>query len=304
MNSMRKKKMIKMSASSRVFDVFNYLLFGLIAFICIYPLWYVFIYAISDPARAQTERVILYPLGISFYNITQVLKMSGIGNAFFITLSRTVLGTLVTLFSCMFLGYIFSKEKFPARTFLYRMLIVTMYVSGGMIPRFLVFKSYGLFNSFWVYIIPTAISAYNVILIKTYVEQIPASLEESAVIDGAGFLTVLMRIIFPMAKPIAATIATFAAVNQWNSWFDNHIYNFTNKKLYTVQYMLYKYMQEAEKLMKEIMEGNVNGSMSELLTPFGIKMTITLISVIPILCVYPFLQRYIVKGVMVGAVKG
>lgn len=303
MNSMRKKRMRRMS-SSMVFDVFNYLLFGILAFVCIYPMWYVFIYAISDPTRVRTETVILYPLGISFYNIEQVLKLNEIGHAIFITLSRTVLGTLLTLFCCMLLGFIFSKEKFPARTFLYRTMIITMYVSGGMIPTFLVYRSYGLLNTFWVYIIPSMVAPYYVILIKTYMEQIPASLEESALIDGAGILTVLMRIIFPMAKPIAATIATYTAVNQWNSWFDNHIYNFLNPKLNTLQYLLYKYMNEAEKLMKEMLEGEVNIDLSEMLTPFGVKMTVTLIAIIPILMVYPFLQRYIVKGVMIGAVKG
>lgn len=304
MNSTSKKKIKRLASSSMAFNLFNYLIFGLFAFACMYPLWYVFIYAISDPARAQSETVILYPLGISFYNLGKVLQLDGLARAIFISVLRTVLGTVITVFLCMLLGYAFSKERFPARTFLYRMLIITMYVSGGMIPQFLVFKSYGLINNFLVYIVPTMISAYYVILIKTYMEQIPASLEESAVIDGAGFFTVLTRIIIPLSKPIAATIAIYSAVDHWNAWFDNHIYNFSNKNLYTVQYLLYKYLQEAEKLMQAMMTGEAEGSITHMLTPFGVKMTIALIAVIPVLLVYPFLQKYIVKGIMVGAVKG
>ena len=181
---------------------------------------------------------------------------------------------------------------------------MTMYVSGGMIPTYLVYKSYGLLNSFWVYIIPSMMSAYYVILIKTFIEQIPASLEESAYLDGAGYLTVLVKIIFPMAKPIAATIAVYAAVHQWNAWFDNHIYAFGKKSITTLQYLLYQYLQQAERLIREMEKTNQEFDVENILTPFGVRMAVTFITVVPILLVYPFLQRYIVKGIMIGAVKG
>lgn len=299
------KTKIKIPAPSRVtFNFFNYLLFGLFTFICIYPLWYIFIYTISDPSRAQKETVILYPLGFSLYNYQKVLQIDGLAQALLVSVSRTVLGTCVTVICCMLLGYAFSKPKFPARSFLYRMLIVTMYISGGLIPTFLMCRAYGLLNSFWVYIIPTAISAYYVILIKTFLEQLPASLEESALIDGAGYLTIFARIIIPLSKPIVATIAVYSAVGQWNSWFDNHIYGFANKKITTLQYLLYKYLQETQRLLEEMLEHDLDVDMSKMLTPFGVKMTVTMFTVLPILMVYPFLQRYIIKGILIGAVKG
>ena len=294
-----------MPGRSRVaFNIFNYALFGLFTFMCIYPLWYIFIYAVSEPAKSAVETVILWPLGFSLRNLEQTLQMEGIFRSILLSVARTVLGTCCTVFSCTLLGYVFTKQHFPARTFLYRMLIVTMYVSGGMIPTYLVYRAYGLLNSFWVYIIPSMISAYYVILIKTFIESIPISLEESARLDGASYFTVLTRIIFPMSKPIVATIAVYAAVGQWNAWFDNHIYNFATKELEVLQYKLYKFLNEADRLAKELQESSQEINIEDLLTPFGLRMTVTLITVIPILLVYPFLQRYIVKGIMIGAVKG
>lgn len=296
---------IKTLTPSRVlFNIWNYLTFGIFAFICIYPMYYVLIYTISVPELAQKNTVVLYPLGLSLFNLRKVLDIDGFIRAAFISVARTVVGTTLTVIVCMFLGYAFSKQKFPARKFLYRMLVITMYISGGMVPTYLVFKAYGLLNTFWVYIIPSMISAYYVILIKTYVEQIPPSMEESAFIDGASYMSVFFRIIFPMCMPIVATIAIYAAVRQWNSWFDNHVYAFSNKKIMTLQYMLYRYLQEAERLIREIEQSSQERDLGEMLTPFGIRMAITLVTVIPIMLVYPFLQRYIIKGIMIGAVKG
>lgn len=302
---MNRKNKIKTLSPSRVaFNIVNYVGFGLLTLLCLYPLWYIFIYSISDPALTETRNVILYPLGFSLENLRQVLQIKGIANSILISVARTVIGTCCTVFCCTFLGFIFSKQHFPGRTVLYRMLIVTMYVSGGMIPTYLTFKAYGLLNNFAVYIIPTLVSAYYTILVKTYIESIPISLEESARLDGAGHMQVLIHIIFPMSKPILATIGVYAAVYQWNAWFDNHIYAFSNKKIQTLQYMLYKYLQEAEKLIEQMQQSSSEMNIENLLTPFSIRMAVTLITVVPILMVYPFLQRYIVKGIMIGAVKG
>ena len=207
----------------------------------------------------------------------------------------------------MWLGYVFTKDKMPARKFFYRFMIITMYIGGGMIPTYLVFRSYGLLNTFAVYILPAMVSAYYVILIKTYVEQLPPSLEESALIDGAGPIIIFTKIILPLSMPIVATIAIFAAVGQWNSWFDNHIYTFNNKNLTTMQYMLYNYLNEAQRLANELknnpnMQSQINRQNA--LTPNSVRMTVTMITVLPVLVVYPIFQRYIVKGIMIGAVKG
>lgn len=295
---------IRQSPSRIVFQIFNYSLFAVLMLVCAYPLWYVFIFTISDPELTTATNVLLLPKGISATNIKNVLAINTVYSATLISVLRTVIGTGLTVLCCTVLGYVFTKEAMPARKFFYRMMIITMYVSGGMIPTYLVFKSYGLLNTFAVYILPALVSAYYVILIKTYIESIPQALEESAVIDGAGVVTILFRIIMPLSLPIIATIAIYAAVGQWNSWFDNHIYAFSNKKLTTLQYLLYNYLQEAEELARLMREGSEEVNAAEIITPRGIKMTVTFISIVPIMMVYPFLQRFFMKGIMVGAVKG
>lgn len=290
------------SPSRRVFKLLNALFFILFTLLCVYPLWYVLIQSLSS---GNTGKAILLPEGFTLKNYAQVFQMPNVAHAMVVSVLRTVVGTIATVSACMLLGYLFTKEEMPFRKLLYRMLVITMYVSGGLIPTYLVYKSYGLLNNFWVYILPGAVSAYYVILIKTFVEQLPKAVEESAMIDGANTLTIFARIILPVSLPIVATIAVYAAVRQWNSWFDNHVYALTNKNILTLQYMLYKYLNEAERIAKELQELSSDRTTAEtMLTPRGVRMTVTMVTVIPVLFIYPFLQRYFVKGIMIGAVKG
>lgn len=290
------------STSRRVFQVLNALFFVLFTFLCVYPLWYVLIQSLSS---GNTGKAVFLPEGFTLKNYVQVFQMPNVAHAMGVSVLRTVVGTVATVGACMLLGYLFTKEEMPGRKVLYRLLVVTMYVSGGLIPTYLVYKSYGLLNNFWVYILPGAVSAYYVILIKTFVEQLPKAVEESAMIDGANTLTIFARIILPVSLPIVATIAVYAAVRQWNSWFDNHVYALTNKNILTLQYMLYKYLNEAERIAKELQEMSTDmANVDNLLTPRGVRMTVTMVTVIPVLFIYPFLQRYFIKGIMIGAVKG
>ena len=283
-----------------LFNIFNYLFFILLILLCLYPLWYIFILSISS-----TDDVSILPKGVTINNFVQVFQIRGIYHAFLISVLRTVAGTLSTVMTCTLLGYLFSKRELPHRSFFYRMFIVTMYVTGGLIPTYLVMNAYGLLNTFAVYILPNVISPYYIMLIKTYVEQMPSELEESARIDGASTMVVFFHIIFPLAVPIVATISVYAAVFQWNSWFDNHIYTFNREGLTTIQYMLYTYLQRVEVLMQQLEDAPTAGLSSvNVLTPKGVRMTVTMITVLPILFVYPFMQRYFVKGIMLGAVKG
>ena len=292
---------IKESKSRIVFSVVNYIFFSLCILLCAYPLWYIFIQSLSGTHMAGKGLILPYQPTLS--NYAQVMQLEGIFRAFGVSVARTVVGTVGTVMCCMLLGYLFTKEQMPLRKVLYRMVTVTMYVSGGLIPTFLVIKAYGLTNNFWVYILPSLVSAYYIILIKTYVEQLPASVEESAMLDGAGVLTIFLRIILPMSLPIVATIAVYASVGQWNSWFDNHIYTFTKDSLTTLQYTLYRYLNEAERIAEQLEKGNIKERMLTL-TPTGVRMTVTMITVLPVLMIYPFLQRYFIKGIMIGAVKG
>ena len=294
----------KITPSRTLFNVLNSTFFAAFRILCAYPLWHVFIYTISDPAVLKNQTVTFLPRGFSLTNVKKVLALQGVFQAFGMSVARTVVGTAATVFCCTVLGYLFTKEKMPFRKVLYRFLIVTMYVSGGMIPTYLVFRSYGLLNRFAAYVLPGMVSAYYVILVKTYIESLPPALEESAVLDGARYDQIILRLIVPLSVPIIATIAIYSAVGQWNSWFDNHIYTFRNKKLLTLQYMLYNYLQEAEALAKLMAESSEVIRAEDYITPTGVKMTVTLITVLPILLVYPFLQRFFIKGIMIGAVKG
>lgn len=295
----------KRTFSSVIFDVFNTLFFLIFMLLCIYPFWYMIMYSISEPSLSS--KVVLFPQGFTLFNFQKVLSLKGIGHAFYISILRTVIGTFTTVFCCSFLGYLFSKQEMPLRSFLYRMLIITMYVSGGLIPTYLVYKSYGLVNNFLVYILPSAISAYNVILVKTFIEQLPASLEESAMIDGAGFVRVYASIVLPLSLPIIATIAVFSSVSQWNAWFDNYIYN-ARESLKTLQLLLYNMINESQRIARMLQEGasiqDAAALAQRTLTPKGVQITVTVFATIPIILVYPFMQRYFVKGLMVGAVKG
>ena len=298
---MKDKNKIRISGSRRAFIICNYILFTLIVIVCAYPLWYVLIQSLSS--QFVSGKGLLVPYGFTFNNYKDVMKLSGILTAFKISVYRTVLGCVLTVVCCLILGYLFSKQEMPFRKFLYRSLVICMYVSGGLIPGYLTIKAVGLMNSFWVYVIPSAVSAYYVILIKTFIEQLPASVEESAMLDGAGVFTILFRIILPMSMPIIATIAVYASVGQWNSWFDNLLYEGLREDLNTLQYLLYNYLNQAERLSQLLAEGK-NLDADQILTPKGVRMTVTMITVIPVLCIYPFLQRFFVKGIMIGAVKG
>ncbi len=290
-------------------DIINVIVLLAFTFLCFYPFWYIFIGSVSNP-NISVRTLTFLPRDVTWFNYREVLRSKGLMEAMTVSVARTVLGTLLSVLLTSFMAYLFTLQKMPARKFFYRLVIITMYLSGGLIPTFLVFKSYGLLNSFWVYIIPGAISVYNMVLVKTFMENgVPESLGESASLDGAGPMTIFFRIMLPLSLPILATIALFVAVGQWNSWFDNMIYNTRNSDLDTLQYLLYKKLNEANKIAEAARSGSTTmvGEMltkQMTLTPDSIRMTITMLVTLPILCVYPFLQKYFVKGIMVGAVKG
>lgn len=290
-------------------DVINITILLLLTFVCLYPFWYIFIGTISNP-NVPVRSLTLLPKDVTLFNYIEVLKTKGIPNSIVISVLRTAIGTVLAVVLNTFMGFLFTLDKLPARKFFYRFVIVTMYVGGGLIPTFLVFKSYGLLNSFLVYVIPGVVSAFNIVLIRTYIENsIPASLSESAVLDGAGTMVLFSKIIFPLCVPIVATIALFAAVGQWNSWFDNMIYTSSEKSLTTLQYLLYMKLNEANALAQAARSGSMQDMErllkdSMMLTPDSIRMTITMIATLPIVCVYPFVQKHFVKGIMIGAVKG
>lgn len=257
------KMKIKTSPSRKAFLVFDSLLMILLALVCIYPFWYVLCYSFSDTTAASVNPPVILPSGFTLSNYKEILTLKGFFPALGMSVLRTVVGTGLSVFCCSFLAYLFTKDKMPARKILYRFVVFTMYISGGMIATYIVIKSYGLLNNFWVYILPTMISAYNMILIKTYIEQLPPALEESAALDGAGYITCFFKIILPLCKPIIATVVVFVAVGQWNSWFDNHIYTRANESLTTLQYLLYNYLNEAQRLAEQLKTASSGADMTQ-----------------------------------------
>lgn len=284
------------------FSIFNYTFLSLLVIVTIYPFYYIFIYSISDSIEAQ-KGVYLWPAGFSLEAYKTTVQLPGIADAAIVTLGRTILGTIITVLSCSFFAYLITKNELPFRRFIYRFVLITMYFNAGFIPWYLTMKTYGLQNNFLLYILPTAISGFNIILIKTFIEQLPPSLEESAKIDGAGYFRVFTSIIFPLSMPIVATIAIFSAVGQWNTWFDN-FFLVENPKLQTLQLVLYNFLNQSSSLSNMSTEQLTRGDMVRTLTPQSIRMTITMLVTLPIVLVYPLLQRYFVKGIMIGAVKG
>lgn len=301
---MIKKK--KKSASDVVFNIINYTVFGLFTLICVLPFYYLFINTISSNDLVSKGQILLWPEGIHFNNYVKILKMKGLGMAALVSVGRTVLGTAGTLLGTSFLGYVLSKQELWHRKIWYRYVIITMYFNAGIIPWFINMKNLHLTNSFWAYVIPGIVSPFSLILYKTYVESIPASLEESAAMDGAGYLMRFTRIIIPLSKPILATIAIFAAVGQWNSFTDT-LFLMTDSSKFTLQYLLYQYMNEANSLADSLMKMSESGmvvDLSAVLTATSVKMTVSMVVVLPILFVYPFFQRFFVNGIMIGSIKG
>ncbi len=293
------------SMSDRILDAFIYLISTAFAFVCLYPFYYIFINTISDNKLSESGRVIWFPLGVHINNYIDAFKIPGLGQAAFISISRTFIGTALTVFTAAYLGYLFSRKTMWKRKLWYRFVIVTMYFNAGIIPWFLTMMNLGLTNNFWGYIWPMVVSPFFIILTKTYLESIPGELQEAAEVDGASILMIFFRIILPIAKPILATIAIFSAVNQWNS-FQDTLLLMTQEKLYTLQFVLYRYLQSSQSLASIInaTAGSAESMAANTQTQTSIRMTVTIIVALPILMVYPIFQRFFIKGIMIGAVKG
>ena len=266
---------------------------------CIYPFYYVFIYSLSDPEKTALG-VTLYPLGFTLDSYFRIFALHNIVNSFFVSAARTVVGTIVTVFCCSIFAYAVSKPALPGKKFIYRASIITMYFNAGLIPWYITMKFLGLQNNFLLYILPMAVSAFYLILMKTFFEQLPVSIEESAMLDGAGYFIIYRKICFPLSMPIIATIAVFASVAQWNSWSDN-FFLVSSESLQTLQYILYRYLSAAQNVVSS--SGHVDEQAVMNLSPRSIQTTITIVVTVPILFSYPFMQRYFVKGLLLGSVK-
>lgn len=286
--------------TNKLFGFFNVSLITLFACITFYPFYYVMIYSFSNPSEAA-RGVVLLPRGFTFANYIKIFSENNLAHAFQVSILRTVLGTAITLFCSSMFAFGISKKILPMRRFMYRGLVLTMYFSVGIIPWYVTMLALGLKNNFLLYILPSAVGAFYVVLLKTYFEQLPPSVEESAMIDGAGYFRTFIQIILPLCKPILATVALYSAVGQWNTWFDNFMLC-SSEKLRTLPFVLYIYLN-SQSINLDV--SNLNRAAEIVrVTPTSVRITITVIVVVPIFILYPFVQKYFIKGLLVGAVKG
>ncbi len=302
----KRKKRQKQSLGDKLISIITYVLFAAFAFVCIYPFYYIFINTISSNILSERGLIIFLPKEIHFSNYIKALQIPGLFNAAMVSVGRTVIGTFLTVIATAFLGFMFTRESLWARKFWYRFVVITMYFNAGIIPWYLTMKNLHLTDNFWGYILPTIVTPFYIILAKTFVESIPKELQQAAEIDGAGTMKVFARVIIPVIKPIMATVAIFSAVNHWNA-FQDTLLLMTNNKLYSLQFILYQYLNQASSL--KALVGSAGGTglaqaVATAQTATSIRMTVTIIVVAPILLIYPIFQRYFVKGIMIGAVKG
>ena len=300
---MNKKR--KRITGDKVFDFCLILFFTAFTIVCIYPFYYLIINTISSNELSANGDIIFWPKGIHLQNYIDVFKIPALANAAFVTVARTVIGTGVTVRGSALLGFMFSQQNMWGRKFWYRFTVITMYFNAGLIPWYITMRNLHLTNNFLAYVLPAIVQPFNIILVKTYMESIPTALQEAAEIDGASVFKVFYKIMLPLAKPIMATIAIFSAVNQWNSFQDTLIL-MTEPKLYTLQFLLYQYINQASSLAAMMKNGAVmsTASLATMQTPTSIRMTVSVVVILPILLVYPYFQRYFVKGIMIGSVKG
>ncbi|MCI5874901.1 MAG: carbohydrate ABC transporter permease [Clostridiales bacterium] len=290
----------KTSIWDKLFVICNTLFMIAFVIITLYPVLNTLAISFNDGTDALRGGIYLIPRKFTLKNYITVLQKNNLITGAYITVARTVIGTVLALVANAILAFIVSRKRFLFKKQLSLFWVITMYVNGGMIPTFLLYKGMGLTNSFWVYVIPGMVSAFNMLVIRTYMNGIPDSLEESAQLDGAGYTTVFVKIISPLCKPVYATVALFVAVGQWNSWFDAMLYNRMSDNLTTLQYELMKLLSSVtnQGTSAEVMK-NASGAV----TPASVRAAATILTMLPIVCLYPFLQRYFVTGLTIGGVK-
>jgi putative aldouronate transport system permease protein len=291
----RPRAIRKFSPSQLVIGVFMLLL----SIVTIYPFWYCFVYSFSSAEQAAINNVVFWPVGFTLDNYATVFRMDMIYTSALISVYRTVGGVLYSTIITGLASYAISKRDLPGRRIIALFLIIPMYLSGGLLPYYVTVANLGLFNNLLVYILPHGFWAFNMLLMRTYFDTIPADLEESARIDGANELTIFFRIILPLSMPIFAVIAMFNGVWQWNSWFDAQLF-VTKFELRPLQNILQSLIRENTADLVMLMQGRIQ---ERTVSAETIRMTTLIVTTLPIVFIYPFFQKYFIRGIMIGAVK-
>ncbi len=291
------RKTMKKDTDSRVFDVVNVIILSIFTLLIVVPLWNIVVSSFASGQALAKGDFIFWPKEFSLENYRAVFRDHSIYRAFFISISKTVIGVITHVFFCAMMAYAMSKANLKGRKLYSAMGIITMFFSGGMIPMYLLLRELDMLNSFWVYIIPALLSYYDVIILMNFFRDVPPSLEESAMMDGAGQWRIFLQIYLPLSKPALATIALFNGVNQWNDFMTAKLY-ITDKTLYPLQMKLYEIIVQSQTQGMQ----NIGTAVAQTTTK-GVQLATIVVTTIPILVIYPLLQKHFIAGMMVGAVK-
>jgi putative aldouronate transport system permease protein len=291
------------STENLILDFFINAVMIVVVIMTVYPFWYVTVQAFNDAMDASKGGVYFWPRRFSLDNFTKLLSDKDWGSAIFISVSRTVVGTVLGLFCTSLLAFAFSFDYLVGRKIYYKIFILTMYFGGGMIPFYILLRSIHMLNTFWVYVIPGMLNVYYMLILINFYRTIPPSLYESARLDGAGDLKLYINIALPLSKAPLATVALFFAVGQWNSWLDS-VYYVQKASLRPLAYLMMDVINRSA-TMSQVNQGAsyMMGASAITTTTTSLQMAAMVVAVFPILAVYPFLQRYFVKGVMIGSIK-
>lgn len=301
MQTKSKKRKRITCMSDLALDIVKIVILALVVVVTIYPFWNVFIVSINDATDSLKGGLYFLPRKLSLAAYANILTRRTFLESIKVSVARTLVGTPVAVLATSMLAYSLSRKDLVGGRFFNLMFIFTMYFGGGLVPYYMVLKNMNLLNTFWVFIIPMMMSVYNMILVKNYIESMPEELFEAARIDGASDLLIYIRMVLPLTKPILMTVGLFSAIGQWNSWFDAYLYT-SSQSLKPMQSILVEILNQYQT------KGSVSDQMSKAaagvtVTPDSIRMAATMIVTIPIILVYPFIQKYFVKGIMLGAVK-
>lgn len=291
------------SAQDRILEVVVYFTMILVTVLTLYPFLNVLAISLNDSVDTVRGGITIWPRQFTLDNFSLIFTYGTLITGFKISILRTLIGTVAGLVSGSMLAFTLARSDFQARRFVSMFLAITMYVSGGLIPGFILMRDLHLINTFAVYILPGLVSAFNVFVIRSFIDGLPYALQESAKLDGANDFTIYWRVILPLCKPALATVALFLAVGQWNSWFDTYLFNGSNESLTTLQYELMKILQSTTSSATNSQDAANMAERMAQISPESVKMAITIVVTVPILIVYPFLQKYFVKGMTLGAVK-
>jgi putative aldouronate transport system permease protein len=289
------------------FTAYKVVILSFVVMVTLYPFWNTLVVSFNQAIDTTRGGIYLWPRIWTFQNYKSIWVTANIPNALFVSVARAVCSTILNLFLTTMLAYALSRKEFVLRRPFTLIVLLSMYVNAGLFPQYFLIRNLHLNGTFWVYVVPSLISAFNFIVIRTYIKTIPESLFESARIDGTSEFRIFLSFVLPLSKPVLATVALFVAVGAWNAWFDTLLYNSAKPELFTLQYQLMALLQQSMNQSKSAADINAAGMAANIIkstvTPISIRASGTIIATLPILIVYPFLQKYFVVGMNVGSIK-